>query len=108
MGRVGQADGDLILLADGDAGADAGRSLDRGRVDAAVHNPPRGVVLWAQVQMASNPGGGDFVEDQTSGAQEGTGILQGDLEAWRNRGPGYRGGCLGVHRTPFWRDARGW
>ena len=99
VGGVGQAEGDLTPIADRDAGADAGRSLDRGRVDAAVHDPPRGVVLRAQLQVAGNSGRGDFIEDEASGAQERAGILQRDLEAWRSRGQGRGGGGLRVHRT---------
>src|SRR5712691_10753238 len=63
------------------------------------HHTPWGVVLRAKLQVAGDSGRGDVVEDEARGAQERAGILQGDLEARRNRGPGRRGGGLRVHRT---------
>ncbi len=45
-------------------GADAGRSLDRGGVDAAVHEAPGLVVLGTEIDVTGDRRGPDRVEHQ--------------------------------------------
>src|SRR5438270_4896584 len=67
VGRVGEADSQLPPFADRGACPDARRALDRGRVDAAMHDPPRGVVVGTELDVAGDPGPRDLVEDEAGG-----------------------------------------
>src|SRR6202034_4919756 len=87
------------LIAHRGAGPDAGCALDRGGVDAAVHDAPRGVVLRAEQQVPGDPGPGDLVEGQAGDAQEVAGSVQGTRGPARGgRGPpGRLRGALRIH-----------
>jgi hypothetical protein len=93
---VGQPDGDLTLITHGGAGADAGRALDRGRVDAAVHDAPGRVVFRAKEHVPGDAGRGDLVEDQACRAQERAGLIQGSGVQAR-RGADRTGTGLSAH-----------
>ena len=94
---VGQPDGDLTLITHGRAGANAGHAFDRGRVDAAVHDAPWGVVIRAKHQVPGDAGRGDLVEDQAGRAQEGADIIQGS-RVQAGRGPDRAGHGVSAHR----------
>jgi hypothetical protein len=102
---VGQPDGDLTLIAHGGAGADARRALDRGRVDAAVDDAPRGVVIGAKEHVPGDAGRGNLVKDQACRAHEGAGVIQGSGVQAR-RGPDRASAGLSAHRRSHPGQAR--
>lgn len=70
VGVVVGADGELVVLEDVGAGADAGGALDDRRVDAAMDDAPRGVVLVGEAYGSVHPGSGDLVKAQANGGEE--------------------------------------
>jgi 3-oxocholest-4-en-26-oate---CoA ligase len=87
---VGETDGDLSAVTDGDARPDARRAFHHGGVDAAMHDPPRGVVVRAEVQVRGDPGRGDLTEHDAQRPQERARLAQrGGFEPRAGgRGPG--------------------
>ena len=50
---------------------DTGRTLDGGRVDATVHDPPGGVMVWSELDVTRDMGATHVVEHQARSASEG-------------------------------------
>jgi len=76
VGVVVDTHGDKTVLGGGRHGTDSGCALDGGRVDTAVDEPPRLVVLRAEVDDAFDQAGGDVGEPQAGGDQKIAGVLQ--------------------------------
>ena len=76
MCRVSQADGDLPLLTDCTAGPNAGCALDGSGVDPAVHDPPWGVVILAEVDVSDDTGVANLVQHEPSVGHECAGRVE--------------------------------
>src|ERR1700737_4785575 len=71
VGAIAESDRHLAAFSHSRARSEARRTLDRGRVDAAMHDSPWGEVIRPQLQVAGDPGASDLIEDEPGGADEG-------------------------------------
>jgi len=77
VGGVGDPHRRLAHVAHCEARSDAGRTLDGGRVDTAVHDPPRRVMAGSELDVTGDMGAAHFVDHEARCASEHRRILEG-------------------------------
>src|SRR4030081_37070 len=73
---VVDADGKLTAIEDGGRRPDAGGALDRGRVRAAVHHAPRGVLVRTELDPRDHPVQTDRLERHPERFQEWARVIE--------------------------------